>query len=125
MARSADGAEHVAVRAHELALLQLREGNSTSPTDHELADTRDLVKSRQVVPVHDPCRKHLATIGARDAFLERGHPCTRGSNARALALKTRNSPTFVVVATVIGAAARSAVGELTCARIMEFAFRLP
>src|SRR6266550_2633515 len=44
--RAADGAEHVAVRAHKLALLQLCEDECTAPTPNQTTDRRELLVSR-------------------------------------------------------------------------------
>jgi len=83
------------------------------------------LEPREVIPVHHPHREHFTAIRARHTFFECGHPRARLHQMDSSTGSSRALSTLVVIATVVGTATLTAIGELPGARIMEFAWCFP
>src|SRR5207244_2136537 len=75
-------ADRVAVRAHEIALRDLRQDLLSRMSPEALADVSELLKSGQVVPLHDLAREHLFAVRARFARLQTSKPAGTTSVCR-------------------------------------------
>ena len=74
-AAATERADGVAVRAHEIALRDLREDFLARSLAELTTDLAQFLGTRPVIPLHDLMRKDPPTIGARLAGFQADEPC--------------------------------------------------
>ena len=114
-----DGPHDMAVRAHELAFLDLSQDRLAPPAADHGADLVKLQVARQVIPVHDVRREYLAAVLARRPSLQGIHPGALQENMRAFPREPRRLAALGVIPAVVNASAVAAIGELSRSRTVE------
>ena len=124
--RASHRAQHVAIRANELALRQLGKNRLSCPVANHRTHCIDFREARQVIPMHHEGRKDFAAVCAWHTLLERVDPlaCRVDRGSAPSVTRRLASRSGGVVRPVVRVAAIAAVRVVAIARVMKRRSRL-